>query len=88
MTAKVRDRNLARVRHVTAVIAGASLVACGIFAGLAASVTQHVFAAKATTAAKQVSTTKKTTATRALATRVTPAVVVTPAAPVSTSGGS
>lgn len=94
MTPRARDMNRERVRRYTAAIAGAAIAACGLFAGLAASATRHVFSAATTTATvkKQVTTTKAppTTTTTAPATPATAPVVVTPtqAAPVATSGGS
>lgn len=93
MTPRARDMNRERVRRYTAAIAGAAIAACGLFAGLAASATRHVFSAATTTATvkKQVTTTKAApTTTAAPATPATAPVVVTPtqAAPVATSGGS
>jgi len=83
-----RDLNLARVRNWTGAIAGASLVATGLFAGLAstkAAVTKTVVITKTRvirTTAKQATTTAPKTVT------VTPTVTVTQSAPVVSSGGS
>lgn len=92
MTPRARDMNRERVRRYTAAIAGAAIAACGLFAGLAASATRHVFSAATTTTTvkKQVTTTKAAPTTAAPATPATAPVVVTPtqAAPVATSGGS
>ena len=51
MTPQRRDRNLGRLRRLTSVIAGMSLAATGLFAGLAAS------KAKGTTSAPPATTT-------------------------------
>lgn len=93
MTPEQRDRSVFRARRITGAIAGASLAACGLFAGLAASATRHVASAattkqKATTATPATTTTQATTTTTP-ATTIAP-VVVTPtqSAPVAASGGS
>ncbi len=102
MTPAARDRNLGRVRDLTAGVAGASLAACGLFAGLAASATKHVVATTpaASTRQKQPATTTTTTTTTAAATTTattttTPSLsapasapVQTYAPPVASSGGS
>ena len=86
MTPQARDRNLARVRRLTAFVAGAAVAATGIFAGLASSATGH--SAAATTTQTQTRTTTKTQTETPAA--QAPAIVVTPSSspPVSSSGGS
>lgn len=89
MTPLRRDRNLLRVRRATGVIAGASLAATGLFAGLAASKAKSTTSSRSgtTPAAQRPTTTEETEAeTQTEA----PAIVVTPAqqAPVASSGGS
>ncbi|HZQ88591.1 MAG TPA: hypothetical protein VFA42_01135 [Gaiellaceae bacterium] len=95
MTPTRRDLNLARIRNWTGAIAGASLVATGLFAGLAATkgaVTKTVVVTKTKViraAAKKTST--AATASSAKTTAVTPpttTVTVTRSAPIATSGGS
>ncbi len=92
MNAKSRDRNLGRVRGLTGAAAGIALAACGLFAGLAASATKHVFSAAGTTTTQTVLP-KRTVQSHSAATTTTtqaapPTVTVTQAAPVATSGGS
>jgi hypothetical protein len=93
--ARDRDRNLERVRRLTHGIAAASVAACGVFVGLAASAPKHA----ASTATTTVTTTPATTATPTTTTTATPTTtttLTTPAAaptqtsspPVATSGGS
>ncbi|HEY8028637.1 MAG TPA: hypothetical protein VIE38_03910 [Gaiellaceae bacterium] len=86
MTPEQRDRNVFRARRITGAIAGASIAACGLFAGLAASATKHV---AATTKTKATTTTPTTTRQATTTTTIAP-VVVTPtqSAPVASSGGS
>ncbi|MDE3191477.1 MAG: hypothetical protein KGL94_11750 [Acidobacteriota bacterium] len=96
MTPLRRDRNLLRVRRATGVIAGASLAATGVFAGLAASKPKatksssasavRVRPATTTTAPATVQSQEEETQSQAPA----PAIVVTPTqqAPVASSGGS
>lgn len=90
MTPRSRDRNLGRLRGLTGAIAGVSLAACGLFAGLAASATKHVFSASATPAGTTTTTTASgTTATSPSslsAPQSTP--VQTSQTPVASSGGS
>lgn len=101
MTPKSRDRNLARLRGLTGAAAGIAFAACGLFAGLAASATRHVFSASTTTATVTATKTvtkksasvrtpavvkKKTTTTSQAA--PAPTVTVTQSAPVAASGGS
>ena len=96
MTPRSRDENRERVRRYTAAIGGAALGACGLFAGLAASATRHVFSAAGTTRTTTTTTIttvkQQPTTTEATPTTTTapPPVVVTPtqSAPVATSGGS
>lgn len=87
MRTELRDRGLARVRHLTAMTAGAALAACGLFAGLAASAARH---ATTTSAVKTTAVEHATTTRTAPATTTSTAVTVTPtaSAPVATSGGS
>jgi len=96
MTPASRDRNLGRVRGLTAGVAGASLAACGLFAGLAASATKHLAAATPATTAhvakkKVVATTDDATTTTTFSPSLsapasTPVQASSP--PVATSGGS
>ncbi|HLX19282.1 MAG TPA: hypothetical protein VKR23_03945 [Gaiellaceae bacterium] len=90
MTPQARDRNLARVRRLTAFVAGAAVTATGIFAGLASNATGHS-AATTTTTTRQTQRKAKTQtpATQAPAAQA-PSIVVTPSSspPVSNSGGS
>ena len=91
MTPEQRDRNVFRARRITGAIAGASLVACGLFAGLAASATRHVAAkttTKKTTTADMAPTTTTTRATKTTTTIAPVVVTPTQSAPVATSGGS
>ena len=93
MNAKSRDRNLGRLRGLTGAAAGVALAACGLFAGLAASASKHVFsAAPATTTvttAQTVSPKRAVQSHSAATTQAsTPTVTVTQSAPVATSGGS
>ena len=95
MTPASRDRNLGRVRGLTAGVAGASLAACGLFAGLAASATKHLAAATPATTAhvakkKVVATTDDATTTTFSPSRSAPASTPVQASepPVATSGGS
>jgi hypothetical protein len=83
MTPEGRDRNLDRVRRITAWVAGIAVAATGAFAGLAAAAPRH--ASKTT-----IVTTRKQTTTPTPTTTTTPAVSVTPtqSAPVASSGGS
>jgi hypothetical protein len=85
MTPRKRDRSIVRVRHLTGVMAGLSLAACGVFAGLAASATTH-----AQKTIVRTTTVKKTTpsVTKTVTQAAAPTVTVTQAAPVATSGGS
>jgi hypothetical protein len=85
MTPEQRDRNVFRARRITGAIAGASIAACGLFAGLAASATKHVAATTKTKATTTPTTTRQATTTTTIA-----PVVVTPtqSAPVASSGGS
>ncbi len=91
MTPQARDRNLARVRRLTAFVAGAAVAATGIFAGLASSATGHSAAATTTTTTQTETRTrtKTQTQTQTPATQA-PSIVVTPSSspPVSSSGGS
>ena len=91
MTPAQRDRNVFRARRITGAIAGASLAACGLFAGLAASATRHVATTtkRPTTTKVTPSTTTTQATTTTTATTIAP-VVVTPtqSAPVASSGGS
>lgn len=86
MRTELRDRSLARVRHLTAMTAGAALAACGLFAGLAASATRHTTTTSSakTTAVEHTTTAETPTATTTTTVTVTP----TPSAPLATSGGS
>ena len=93
MTPLRRDRNLVRVRRLTAVIAGAALAATGLFAGLAASKgkgTTKVVAAttstKRTAKAVQTTTAAQTTTQQTQTTSVV--VIPTQQTPVASSGGS
>jgi len=95
MTPASRDRNLGRVRGLTAGVAGASLAACGLFAGLAASATKHLAAATPATTAhvakkKVVATTDDATTTTFSPSLSAPASTPVQASspPVATSGGS
>jgi hypothetical protein len=92
MTPEQRDRNVSRARRITGAIAAASLAACGLFAGLAASATRHIAATATTKTAPATTTTvaPPTTTTAATTTTTIAPVVVTPAqsAPVASSGGS
>ena len=90
-----RDLNLARIRNWTGAIAGASLVATGLFAGLAATkglVTKAVVVTKTKAVrATATKTASPATAASTKATAVTPTtttVTATRSAPVATSGGS
>lgn len=90
-----RDHNLARIRNWTASIAGASLVATGLFAGLAASkavVTKTVVVTKTrvirTTAKARGKTTAAAAPKTVTVTAPAPTVTVTQSKPVATSGGS
>jgi hypothetical protein len=85
-TPQQRDRNLGRVRGMTAAIAGASLAACGLFAGLAASATKR--AASTTTTTTTTVATKATTTTSSSLSAPPSAPVQTPQAPIASSGGS
>jgi carbohydrate-binding DOMON domain-containing protein len=91
LTPAQRDRNLFRARRITGAIAGASLAACGLFAGLAASATKHAAATTTKTKTKTTTTVAPTVTTTQAATTTTIApVVVTPtqSSPVASSGGS
>lgn len=93
MRTELRDRGLARVRHLTAMTAGAALAACGLFAGLAASAARHATTTGAvkTTAVEHATPARTAPAATTTTTTTTPAAVtVTPtaSAPVATSGGS
>ncbi|MGH2935169.1 MAG: hypothetical protein ACRDL2_11755 [Gaiellaceae bacterium] len=89
-TPQQRDRNLGRVRGITATIAGASLAACGLFAGLAASATKRAAPATTTTTTTTKTTVAKkaTTTTSSSLSAPTPAPMQTPQAPIASSGGS
>jgi len=84
-----RDRNLLRVRRATGVIAGASLAATGLFAGLAASKAKTTARPRSETTTTAPATTRQRTTTQQ-AQAPAPAIVVTPTqqAPVASSGGS
>jgi hypothetical protein len=88
MNPKSRDRNLGRVRGLTGAAAGIALAACGLFAGLAASATKHVFSSASTTT--QTVSPKRTAQSHSTSTTQAspPTVTVTQSAPVATSGGS
>ena len=93
MTPRSRDRNLARMRGLTGAAAGVAFAACGLFAGLAASATKHVFSSAGSSAAVTTTQAKRTLESQATATSTTtqtqaPTVTVTQSAPVATSGGS
>ena len=101
MTPASRDRNLGRVRGLTAGVAGASLAACGLFAGLAASATKKAVTATTATTTQVVKkkvavTSDDTPATTASTTTTTSPSLSAPAStpvqtyspPVATSGGS
>ena len=94
MTPLRRDRNLLRVRRATGVIAGASLAATGLFAGLAASKPKTATASRtvvAPTVRQRPATTRQQTTTQQTQVQTqAPAIVVTPTqqAPVASSGGS
>jgi len=90
-----RDINLARVRNWTGAVAGASLVATGLFAGLAATkgaVTKTVVVTKTkvvrTPVKKTTSAATTASSKTAAVTPPTTTVTVTRSAPVATSGGS
>jgi hypothetical protein len=97
MTPRARDRGIVRVRHLTGVIAGLSVAACGLFVGLAATAKNNVLATvthktivRTTTVTKTtpaVSSTSSTSSKRSTKAS-TPVVVVTQSAPIATSGGS
>jgi hypothetical protein len=87
--ARERDRNLERVRRLTRGIAAASVAACGVFVGLAASATKHVNStAGATTTTTTTTTTTATPTTTTTLTTPAAAPTQTSSPPVATSGGS
>ena len=93
MRAARRDVNLARVRNWTGAIAGASLVATGLFAGLAstrATVTRTIVVTKTKVVRTLASSSagKATTTTASAKPAAAPTVTVTQSAPVASSGGS
>jgi len=95
MTPASRDRNLGRVRGLTGAAAGIAFAACGLFAGLAASASKHVFSSAApttaTTQAKrtlQAQTTTTAASSASSLSAASSAPVQTQQAPVASSGGS
>ncbi len=89
MTPEGRDRNLDRVRRITAWVAGAAIAATGVFAGLAMAAPNHTSATATVTTQNQTTMATPTTTTSPTTT-TTPAVTVTPtqSAPMASSGGS
>ena len=92
MTPQRRDRNLSRLRGLTSVIAGMSLAATGLFAGLSATKAKGTTSAPPATTATTASTTttQQQTTTQQTTTQQQAPAVVTPSQqlPVASSGGS